>query len=227
MSPQVSRIIILCLLIFALGVQNIFSQNTYSYFYENEFDIEFPIAKGWSIEAGLGNRGLLAEVEEEENSGYEHQHIEVSQFTHYKSSEDIVLSLGLRYRVKDIFDPSETNEFRIIEQLEFEPAKQGLPLTHRFRLEQRFREVTVHRGRYELALSKPINDIFAYSVATEALYAVSAHLKPEAEQRFSIGIENTSFKNLELELTFQYRLEDYARNLGHEFFLITGVSLEL
>lgn len=227
MNPQSYKTLILSLFLITGGVQSILSQNPTSYFYENEFDIAFPVKGNWSIEAGIGNRGLFAEVEQGNTKGYQHQQIEINHFTHYQSSESFVLSLGLRYRVRDIFDPSETNEFRIIEQLEIASANRILHLEHRFRLEQRFREQTVHRARYELAISRPINEIFSWAAATEALYGISAHLKPEAEQRFSLGLENTSFKNVELELTFQYRIEDYSRNLAHEFFIITGVSLEL
>jgi len=179
------------------------------------------------MESGIGNRGLLAQTEEGETSGYQHQHLEVSHFTNYHSSDLLVLSLGLRYRLKDVFDASDANEVRIIEQVELEAANPVLPLSHRLRIEQRFREQTVHRFRYELGINKPINDVFSWSAATEALYAVSAKLKPEAEQRFSLGIENSSFKDLDLEITLQYRMEDYARNLAHEIFFITGLSLEL
>jgi len=217
----------LAMLFIAFGSLDGFSQNPVSYLYENEFDLIIPINKTWSMEAGLGNRGLFAEVENGETSGYQHQHIEINHFTTYRSSNFLVLGLGLRYRFKDIFDQSETDEIRIIEQVELESANPVLPISHRLRLEQRFREQTVHRLRYELEISKSINDVLSWSAATEALFAVSAHLKPEAEQRFSIGLENTSIPNIEFELTMQYRLEDYARNLAHEFFIITGVSLAL
>jgi len=218
---------ILFIFIIAGGSHKGFSQNAVSYLYENEFDLIIPLNEKWSVEAGIGNRGLFAEVEKGESSGYRHQHMEFNHFTNYKTSETLVFSLGLRYRLRDIFDPSNTDEFRVIEQIEYEPANPVLPLSHRLRLEQRFREQTIHRMRYEFEVSNPISEELSWSIATEALYAISAHLKPEAEQRFSIGLENTSFENLELEFTLQYRIEDYARNPGHEFFLITGLSFQL
>ncbi|GHA33777.1 hypothetical protein GCM10007103_14160 [Salinimicrobium marinum] len=205
-----------------------FSQNSKSYYYENEFDLSLPVGEKWSMEIGVGNRGMSQEtLEGEKLSGYQHDHLEINQFTKYESSESLVLSLGLRYRFKELFDSSESNEFRVIEQLEFEPVNAVVPLSHRLRLEQRFKEHTIHRMRYEMEFSRPLNDTFEVGVATEALYAVSSREKPEAEQRFSIAVENTSFRNLELEIEFEYRMEDYARDLGHEFFIVTGVSLEL
>lgn len=221
------RGVVCFILIIACSSQKLFSQDPVSYLYENEFDLAIPLNASWSMEAGIGNRGLFAKIEEGETGKYQHQHVEVNHFTNYHSSDLLVLSLGLRYRLKDVFDASDANEIRIIEQVEIESSHPLIPLSHRLRVEQRFREQTVHRFRYELAISKPLSDVFSWSAATEALYAVSAHLKPEAEQRFSIGIENSSFKDLELEFTLQYRMEDYARNLAHEIFFITGVSLDL
>src|SRR5690606_9936395 len=119
----------LAMLFIAFGSLDGFSQNPVSYLYENEFDLIIPINKTWSMEAGLGNRGLFAEVENGETSGYQHQHVEINHFTNYRSSDLLVLGLGLRYRFKDIFDQSETNEIRIIEQVEFESANPVLPLS--------------------------------------------------------------------------------------------------
>lgn len=221
------KLIICCMFLFLGGNQRVFSQTSSAYFYENEFDLAIPVKEKWSLEAGFGNRGLLAEVLEGETTGYQHQHLEINHFTNYISSEFLVFSLGLRYRFKELFDEYETDEFRIIEQIELESSNPSIPISHRFRLEQRFTEHTVHRLRYELGYGKPISEVFSWTAATEALYAVSSHIKPEAEQRFSLGIENSSFKDIDLKLIFQYRIEDYARNPANEFFLITGVSILL
>ena len=213
-------------LFFLLSGNLCFSQNPQSYFYENELDLLFPIEGKWFMNVGLGNRGLLQErLDGEKISGYQHEHVELNHFTIYIAKETLELSLGLRYRFKELFDPSETDEFRIIEQIGLEPANS--PLAHRFRLEQRFREHTAHRIRYRLGYSKPINNNFSYGVGTETLYAVSAHSKPEAEQRFLINLENESFDNIELELSFNYRIEDYTNDLEHEFFIITEINLYL
>lgn len=216
------------LLFIWVGCNAAFSQNSQSYYYENEFDLTLPVAPKWAMEIGLGNRGMVQErVDGEKLSGYQHDHLEINHFTQYASKESLVVSLGLRYRFKELFDSSEKDEFRIIEQLELEPVNALVPLSHRLRLEQRFKENTIHRMRYEVEISRALNEFFEIGAATEALYAVSSREKPEAEQRFSVGIENTSFRNLELGIEFEYRMEDYARDLGHEFFIVTGVSLEL
>ena len=218
----------LFILLIFLGFNHGFSQNSRSYFYENEFDLSLPVKNNWSMDIGLGNRGMLRESSEDgKTSGYMHEHLELNHFTNYKLGEPLVLSLGLRYRFRELFNSSETNEFRIIQQVEYEPSSSSIQLSHRLRLEQRFREHTIHRVRYELEFDQPINDVFSLGAGTEALYAVSTHLKPEVEQRFSLSLENTSFKDLELGLSFEYRMENYVRNLSNEFFIITGVSYAL
>ncbi|SDK73949.1 Protein of unknown function [Salinimicrobium catena] len=158
-------------------------------------------------------------------SGYQHDHLELNHFTNYITNESLVLSLGLRYRFREMFNSLSTDEFRIIEQAEISP--QASVFSHRVRLEQRFRKIIIHRLRYELSFSRPLGSSLDFMAATEALYAVAAETKPEAEQRFSIGIENTSFKDLELGLGFEYRMENYTRQLAHEFFLTTELTLNL
>ncbi|HER40704.1 MAG TPA: DUF2490 domain-containing protein [Salinimicrobium catena] len=219
------KIIILTILFF-VGLQLTYAQQPHSWFYENEADLSVPLNSLWSMEIGVGNRGMLQErLDGEKISGYQHDHVELNHFTNYKTKKSVVLSLGLRYRFRELFDSAETDEFRIIEQVELEPVNSSF--SHRFRLEQRFRENTIHRVRYDITYSIPMNENFALGVGTEALYAVSSKQKPEAEQRFSIGLENSFFENLELELAFEYRMENYARDLAHEFFVITGVSVSL
>lgn len=204
------------------------SQNPHEFYYENEFNLEIPTETAWGFEIGLANRGMLMErMEGEKVSGYQHNHIELNQFTLYSTSENLTLGLGLRYRFREMFDQEETDEFRIIQQLEYGSPSSPLNLEHRLRIEQRFREATIFRTRYELETSYPVNDNWEIGAATEALYAVSPSLKPEAEQRFSIIFNNSSFDKLGIGLAFQYRMENYARNLENEYFVITELTWQL
>ena len=204
------------------------AQTPHSYFYENEFNVEIPSETEWSFEVGLGNRGMLQErMEGGRVSGYQHDHIEFNQFTLYNTSENLTLALGLRYRLREMFDPEEKDEFRIIQQLEYESSSSTINLEHRVRTEQRFREATIYRLRYELEGSYPLNNYLEIGAATEALYAVTSSLKPEAEQRFSIRFINSSLDKLGIEVAFQYRMENYAQNLENEYFVITELNWEL
>ena len=199
-----------------------------SYFYENEFSLYVPAKNQWSFTFGLGNRGMLGEKSEVgETGGYQHEHIEVNQFTNYKASENSTFSLGLRYRFRETFEASNHDEFRLIEQWEYETVGNFLNNSHRLRVEQRFRENTIHRLRYEFGIDKPLNEAFTVGAATEAIYSIASGSKPEAEQRFSISFENTTFKNMEIGLGLEYRLENYNIESQHEFFIISEISWEL
>lgn len=218
--------ILFFMVLFFLGSYASFSQNSKSYFSENEFELSFPVATDWSMEIGTGYRRLLQErMEGEKISGSRHEHLELNYFNNYEVNKSLVLSLGLRYRFKELFNDAEADEFRIIEQVGISPENSRF--SHRFRLEQRFKEEVLHRVRYELEFSHSISPAFSFGASTEALYAVSTRLKPEAEQRFSIGIENSSIKDIGLGLSLEYRIENYALDPGHEFFIVTGVSLSL
>ncbi|SDL64418.1 Protein of unknown function [Salinimicrobium catena] len=216
----------IALLFSILGGDLVYSQTPESYFLENEVGISFRGEGKLFYDVGVGSRALLQErFDGEKISGYQHEHLELNLFINYLKKEILVLSLGLRYRFRDLFDDSETDEFRVIEQLLIDPA--NLPLCHRFRLEQRFRENMIHRFRYDLSYSTPISQNSSFSAGTEALYAVSPQLKPEAEQRFSIGLENSSLRHINLEIGLEYRMENYARNLSHEFFITSGLQVNL
>lgn len=207
---------------------SLYSQNPHVFYYENEFNFGIPTQSAWSFEVGFASRGMLQErIEGERVSGYEHNHIEFSQFSSYKSSDDLTLSLGFRYRFRETFDADETNEFRIIQQLEYEHPNSPVDLEHRLRIEQRFREETSYRIRYELETSHTLSNNYSLGAATEALYAVSPSSKPEAEQRFSLGLQNSSFEKLKLELKLEYRMENYARDLENEYFIITELNYEI
>lgn len=178
------------------------------------------------MDFGLGNRGMF----QERNYGkiisnYQHEHVELENFVNYQARETLILSLGMRYRFKELFNSSERDEFRIIEQLEFELL--NIPLSHRVRLEHRFMENLVHRLRYDIEYTVRMNQNFSLGLGTEALYAIASRLRPEAEQRFSIGLESSYFHNLELGLSLEYRMENYTRDLAHEFFIISGLALNL
>lgn len=204
------------------------AQTPKSYFWETEVDLELPSEGKWMFTFGAGNRYLFAEeLEGERVSENLQQHIELNHFTTYNSSNKLTLSLGVRYRFREIFEATNENEFRIIEQLEYIHKNTFLTPQHRLRFEQRFRETTSYRLRYQLEVSQPLNAEFTLGFSTEFLYSLAQKYRPEAEQRFGINLENYSFKNPELSLGLELRREDLTGRQGTEFFLITGAVLRL
>lgn len=157
-----------------IGNKLAYPQNPQSYFFENEFDASLSLESKWSMDFGVGSRGMFQErFDGERISGYEHDHLELNYFTNYQTNESFVYSLGLRYRFREIFDPIETDEIRIIKQIEFDPVNSRL--VHRLRLEQRFRKNTIHRLRYDLAYMFPLyqNLSFAFGMKLYMLFPLS------------------------------------------------------
>jgi hypothetical protein len=204
------------------------AQTPRSYLWETEFDLELPAKGKWAFTVGAGNRYVFAEeIEGERISENTQQHIELNHFTTYNRSENTAISLGLRYRFREIFDEENENEFRIIEQFEYIHQNTFLTPEHRLRFEQRFREATIFRLRYQLEVSQPLNKEFALGLSSEFLYSMVKDLRPEVEQRFGMEVENSSFKDLELNLGLEFRREDLTGLPGSEFFLFTAAVLQL
>lgn len=209
--------------------QNLNAQTTHSYFWESEFEISFQSDSLWSHSFGIENRGLFSELQDgEEITGAQNEHFQLEHFTGYQFNSKSTFSLGLRYRFREVFNESNYDEIRLMQQLEYSTSGEILEWMHEVRLEQRFRVVeTIHRLRYEIGAGKALNNDFSLQAFTQALYAVSPQSRPEAEQRFTLQIENNSFTDLEIEFGIEYRMADYFYNTGHEFFLFTGVSLNI
>ncbi|HET8885008.1 MAG TPA: DUF2490 domain-containing protein [Salinimicrobium sp.] len=217
------------LIVLLLSHTFVFAQHPHSFFGEFEFELEIPTETKFSFEVEAGARGLFLETYDgEKSTDYTHQHFEITQFTKYQHTEAIEFALGLRYRMKEPFDDGDPDEKRIIEEIEYEPVNSTIGLSHRGRLEQRFRgEEFIFRLRYQIGASKPLNETFSLGVSTEALYGVSTIDKPEPEQRFAIELENSGFKNVELGVGFEVRLENYVLDLGYEYFFATKVKISL
>lgn len=205
----------------------LFGQSPSSLYSETEFNLELSSSGSFEYSLGLANRSILSTyVNGKKVAGSGQEHLEVNQFTAYKLSQRSVLALGFRYRFKEVFDDEEYDELRILQ--EFTYSQSSLPFTHRFRFEQRFKNiVTEFRGRYKLGVSQPLSSEFIIDLSTEALYSLANNLKPEAEQRFTLKFSNHSLNNLELNAAFEWQYENYTNSPQNSFFLLTGATLKL
>ena len=198
------------------------------FFWEPEFSVGFDSSEKWSHTFGIANRALLSErYDGEEVSGFENEHLELNHFTKYKTRATTALSFGIRYRFKETFQESSHDELRLVEQFNIKHPNSALNLGHRFRVEQRFKGITEHRFRYQFGGSRALSEVFALGLSTEALLSVAKEFKPSLEQRFVLELSNTSFKDLELSVALDYEMADYNNELENEFFLLTGISLDL
>lgn len=219
----------LFIVVFFINGPSIFSQELQAILLEPEFEVVASTNTRWSYSFGLANRGILVQtIDGEEDNDYTQEHIEFNHYTIYGAWEKSSISLGFRYRFREIFDKQKENEVRFIEQFDSEDSSEFLGWSHRARFEQRIRSSeTIFRLRYEFGLSKKLNRHFSLELATEALYSVSPQLKPEPEQRLEIGLENTTFRNWELYLGAEFRRDNYVRSPENELFFLTAATINL
>lgn len=220
------KITVLFLFIFAGN--KVAAQNPFGLYYEPEFEVEFSGAERWTHSFGIANRNLFAEYQDGEKiESASQEHLELNHFTGYSLNKKAKLSLGLRYRFREVFDENRYDEFRIIEQFAYKHPETFLNFGHRIRVEQRFREEFILRTRYRLSISRPLGEEYGVGLSTEFLYSMSEGNKPEAEQRFTATVENSSFENLELSAGLEYRIDNFNNSTENSVFILTGATLNL
>ncbi len=224
-----SGLLLLTLVILAFGSVSSQAQNLNSYLWEHSFDLGFDSSEKWSHSFGVANRAVLSEhFDGEKVTDFENEHIELNHATSYKTGSNTAVTFGLRYRFRETFDDSRYDELRFVEQFNIKHANSSIGLGHRFRVEQRFRNVeTIHRFRYQIGGSKALSEDFALGLSTEALLSLEKESKPSLEQRIMLELSNTSLEDIEFSLGLDYEMDDYNNELENQFYLITGVSFEL
>ena len=213
--------------LFLFSSFSVFSQE--AILWEPEFEVDISTETLWSYSFGLANRGILVEtIDGEKQSNYSIEHIELNHFTSYGAWENAALSLGLRYRFREAFNDRREDELRFIQQISSKHSNEFLGWSHRGRFEQRLRSSeTIFRFRYEFGLSKQLNRHFSLKLATEALYSISPQSKPAPEQRFELGVNNSTFGDWDFYLGAELRSDNYIRNPENELYILTAATLNL
>ena len=228
MITSSSKHFLLILLFLISGVSS--AQSDLSIYAEPEFSLNLDQPNRWSFNFELGNRNLVLE---NEKGIFEARHLELSHFTSYEIGFYSKLSLGLRYRFRELFDDSQQDEVRITQQYGRSRKYDLLKLAHRVRFEQRLREETSFRSRYEFSLEFPLNGTridryeFFMVLNTEALWSIGKAQKPSFEQRIGFAIGNEIFQNTKADLGLEYRLDDYTNETASEIFITTGVTISI
>ena len=170
----------------------------------------------------------------ENGNPYAVQHLEFSHFTTYESGFYGSISLGLRYRNRDWFDPSRSNEIRLTQQYNYARNYNQYRLGHRVRVEQRFYEnETVYRARYRANLDFPLqglrldNGEFYAAVGLETLYSISAQEQPDLNQRLTLTLGNQLSGTLKLQIAAEYRKDDLTINQENRVFFYTAAKIKL
>lgn len=214
--------------VFLGSIKTATAQTPKSFLWEPEVEVVLPAKGDWQFTFGAANRYLFfSEVEGERVNESEQQHIELNHFTKYKTTDHAAVAFGVRYRFRETFEKSRHDELRLIQQFSYSHRGTFLSPGHRLRFEQRFRDNTIYRLRYRLGFSQPLSDEFDLGFSTEFLYSMIKDLKPGADQRFTVELENSSFDNLDLSIGLEMRREDFTRYPRTEIYLLTGASLKL
>lgn len=210
--------------------QDLKAQDNVEFLAEPEFSIDLATKTRWSHSFGIASRDIIFE---EEQFHFNVQHIELSHFTGYKLNKANKVSLGVRYRFKELFNDTKTDELRIVEQFSHAIKKENLKIGHRLRIEQRITDITRNRSRYRFSLEFPLNNteeprkIFSLKTSAEALWMIGKKIPTTYEQRLSVSVGKQIGVNTDLDLGIQYRLSDYTHQAEHNFILITGLNVKI
>ncbi|MCH4822723.1 DUF2490 domain-containing protein [Gramella lutea] len=197
---------------------------------EPEIAINIDRPNRWSFNFGITNRDLLYF---DKTSQFRVNFVELSHFTSYEVGFYGKLSLGLRYRFNELFEDRRKDEIRITQQYSRSRKYNALKVAHRFRFEQRIRELTIYRGRYQFSVEYPLNgeridrNEYFLVMSAEALWSFTKEEKPELGQRFDISLGKDIGGGNKADLGLQYRLEEYNLNSFHGLFLIGGLTISI
>lgn len=220
----------LTIILHALTFTVLKAQNEIPVLADSEFSIVIPISKSWVLKSGLTNRNYFIE---EGDILYRQKHIEINQFVDFKLDKANKFSLGTRYRFKEAFEATETNELRFLQQYIHLVKGAIFDVTYRLRQEERFREELSFRTRFRLSfifpIGKPLKDSkqFYLVADTESVWSYGKFEGPELGQRWRVGLQNNFFERAKFSLGPEFRYNSYLRNPKSELFLISEVSISL
>ncbi|MDT0678423.1 DUF2490 domain-containing protein [Autumnicola musiva] len=215
---------------FFLSCLSMKAQENFSLLAEPEISLNLNTPNRWSFNFAAANRDLLYA---DESGVFEAQFIDLTHFSSYEVGFYSKMSLGIRYRFREIFNEDVTDELRLIQQYGHSRKYNKLKLAHRARLEERFRENTTFRTRYEFSVESPLSGLrldrneFFVVADTEALWSFGKFEKPSFEQRLGLSIGNQIGENTKASIGLQFRYDDYTNNPSSELFIQTGISISL
>ena len=191
----------------------LWAQANFTGYLQPSFALSYALSPRLSQNAALNVRTFYFR---DESYSLETRQLDAVLFTQYALSGNQTLSFGLQYRFRNPFEPGSGNELRLTQQFNttFKPAV--LRYGHRFRAEQRIREVgTIHRFRYRLAVDGPLQgentDVGeAYWIGSaESLLSVARSDAPEYDLRLTGWIGWRISANSKLQLGPEIRWENF------------------
>ncbi len=204
-------------------------EKDFAVFLEPEIAVGIDPDNPWAYSFGVANRNI---VYNENKFQVDTRFIELSHFTGYSLNDNQEIGIGIRYRFEESFVENQDNEIRFLQEYENSRSYNYFELSHRFRIEERFREITSFRGRYQLSLEFPLdgsseNQEFTLETATESLWSLGKDELPELAQRISLGLGANLNQTTSASFGVQFRYEDYTHDPETELFIFTGLNLKI
>lgn len=206
---------------------SLWSQENFESFFEPEIEIGYQVTNAYSHSFSLENRNLIYKKDELQ---FQVKQIEFGHTSTFHLTTYFEIGLGMQYRFENIFDASEENEFRLLQEFIWRKEQPTTSFKYRLRNEQRFyASTTKYRIRHEIGFKFPFKsrNTNYLKLETEALLELANTQRPELEQRTGILLGNAIFHQTNLEMGLQYRLADYTQDLVHELFFVLGLEIEL
>ena len=136
------------------ATQTLKSQENFTGYLQPSFALSYKLSPRISQNAALNLRTFYFR---EEVFGLDTRQLDAVLFTQYALSGNQTLSFGIQYRFRNPFETNAGNELRLTQQFNTTLKPATLRFGHRFRSEQRIREVgTIHRFRYRFAVDGPL-----------------------------------------------------------------------
>lgn len=149
---------------------------------------------------------------------YRTNFLQLSASPSFAINNNHVVSLEVRYRIKELFDSQLTDEKRITEEYNHSYTLNKVKLKGRLRVEQRFRKQFNLRNRYKFGAVFAINDNsdplkkWMFTAETETLWSITPHKSPTFDQRFAVVLAKPISKICVVKLKPEYRHLDYTHD---------------
>ncbi len=171
-------------------------------------NVSFHNDSRWSFNTALEQRNVVA-------NEYDNLHVQLSQFASYEIGFYSQIGMGVMYR--EVFDRDRPEELRTTQQYVRTRNFNSLKIAHRVRWDQRWRgDLLTHRWRYQFSGAIPLNgnvtdaSEFYLTSAAEIVFIAENNERPAYDQRVSIGLGKQLNSDYKLQLTTEYRWEDFT-----------------
>ena len=202
--------------------------------WDSEIALNTKLNSRWSLNANIGNRNLLTTYLGSEAFHFTARHIQAGINTAYEIGLYTKLGGGMMYRWNTLGDSDAENELRTTQQFSMARHYNALRIVHRWKADQRFKGSQLeHRLRYRFStdfplqgLSLDVNELYLL-FSTESIFNFGKDINPMWDQRLNTGLGFQLSKPIKLQLSLQYRWEDYIGATNHRMFVNTQLFYSL